>query len=163
MRSAYYTASHHAHGSGLGGSAKTPLALTLRRRREANSWWLHWVLLVVIVGATTGMVVDLPDHGITLPKASDLVQQMELAADGQAAARHVFGGMLRVDHGGGQVSVTAEKLPPKTCVSAAWELARKGVVRINGITPQHISAGRLADLCNDQDSATLTWLVTPRP
>ena len=162
MRSQSYTALHHSQGSGLRRKSATHLSSTLMARPEANSWWLHWALLVVIVAATTGMIVSLLDHGATPPKASDLVQQMELAAEGQAAARHLFGGALRVDRSGGQISVTAEEVPPKTCVSAAWELARKGVVMINGVAPQRVSSGKLADLCNDQDSATLTWLAGPR-
>lgn len=162
MRSESYTALHHSQGSGLHKKAATHLTSTLMPKRESHSWWGHWALLVLIIGATTAMIVALSDHGATLPKASDLVQQMELAGEGKAVARNIFGGALRVERSGGQVSVTVENIPPKVCVSAGWDLARKGVVMINGVTPQRISASRLADLCNDQDNATLTWLVAPQ-
>ncbi|HIJ62991.1 MAG TPA: hypothetical protein HPQ04_09905 [Rhodospirillaceae bacterium] len=161
MRGGSYTALHNGQGAGLRKKSTTRLSSSFRSGQEEKSWWWQWTLLAVIVGGTIMMVVGMTDHGASVPKAGDLVQQMELAVDGTVAPRNVFGGSLKVERSGGQITVTVEDLAPKVCVSAAWELARKGVVVINGVAPQRISAGRLSDLCNEQDSASLSWIVKP--
>ena len=54
-------------------------------------------------------------------------------------------------------SVMADKVPPKVCVLASWELSRTGTVTVNGATPQRVSAAILVDLCNQGGAATILW------
>ena len=159
MRGGSYTALHNGQGASLRKKTTAGLSSSFRSEQKAKSWWWQWALLAAIVGGTTVMVAGMAEHGADMPKAGDLVRQMELAIDGTVAPHNLFGGSLKVERSAGQTSVTVENIPPKICVSAGWDLARKGVIVINGVAPQRISAGKLADLCNDQDVDTLTWLI----
>ena len=58
----------------------------------------------------------------------------------------------------GRLSVSVDKVSPKVCVLASWELSRSGVISVNGLTPPRISAAILVDLCNQEEMATLTWV-----
>lgn len=60
----------------------------------------------------------------------------------------------------GRPYVVMGKVPPKVCVMAGWELYRTGLITVNGVTPQRISAAILVDLCNQGETATLQW--TPK-
>ena len=57
----------------------------------------------------------------------------------------------------GRSSASIDKISPKVCVLASWDLSRTGVVSVNGVTPQRISAAILVDLCNQGETATITW------
>ena len=50
-----------------------------------------------------------------------------------------------------------DKIPPKICVMASWELYRTGIISVNGVTPPRVSAAVLVDLCNQGETATITW------
>lgn len=60
----------------------------------------------------------------------------------------------------GRPFAVIDRVQPKVCVMAAWELYRTGTVTVNGVTPQRVSAAVLVDLCNQGESATLMW--TPK-
>ncbi|HIJ62852.1 MAG TPA: hypothetical protein HPQ04_09195 [Rhodospirillaceae bacterium] len=94
--------------------------------------------------------------------AADLAHQFELAASGENILVHVFGGPLRVEKKGDLILVVAEKVPAATCVSAAWQLARKGTVSINHVTTQRVTAASLSEMCHEEDDgATLAWSPAP--
>lgn len=118
------------------------------------------VILGVIALAIVGIFV-VRSRAPAGPTAAQFVEQMERAAQGDAAPSHLFGGGLAVAMNGGRATVTAENVPSKVCVLAGWPLSRKGIVSINGVTPARISAAGLATICNREGtSATLSW--TPR-
>jgi hypothetical protein len=50
-----------------------------------------------------------------------------------------------------------DKISPKVCVLASWDLYRTGVISVNGVTPPRVSAAVLVDLCNKGETATITW------
>jgi hypothetical protein len=86
-----------------------------------------------------------------------LVSQMEAAAHGTVPSTNLFGGSLRVVAQSGSSVVTVDGIPAGECVSAGWDLVRKGVLTINGVTPVRVSAAKLNELCHDGDTATLVW------
>ncbi|OAN49615.1 hypothetical protein A6A04_19075 [Paramagnetospirillum marisnigri] len=89
------------------------------------------------------------------------VDQMEKASQGVVFERNLYGGPIRVQSKGGQVTVTADNIPPSICVSVGWKLVRKGLLSINGVTPLRVSAAKLSELCNQDDTyASLAW--TPK-
>jgi hypothetical protein len=99
------------------------------------------------------------DEGVDSP----LTAEIRVAAEGTGPATHGFGGALTVTTVGGRPMVTAEAVPAKACVTAGWQLVRKGVLSINGVTPLRVSAARLAELCNSAGGlATITWMPKPR-
>lgn len=124
---------------------------------KSGGWAWLWVLPILAAVAAGVWFWQIRGGPGALPPV-DLVQQFQSAAKGEVIERHIYGGEMTVDRNGGQVTVTARAVPPKACVSAGWELARKGVLTINGVTPIRVSAARLSDLCNDQDDATVTWM-----
>jgi len=90
--------------------------------------------------------------------AAELVRQMDDAARGNGPLVHVFGGPLTVTKDNNAISVVAGRIPADICVSASWLLIRKGIVAIDGATPQRVTPSQLSDLCHEQDAgATLTW------
>jgi hypothetical protein len=124
-----------------------------RRTRE-------WILAVGALGLASGIGVwALRSGGGGEPQsAAQLARQMEEAAAGTPVAVHAFGGPLRVERDGGAIVVVAERVPSHACVSTGWTLIRKGVVSINGETPQRVSAAILSSLCRDSpEGATLSW------
>jgi len=158
------SAPHHTEHGALHHAPVGKLATSLRRRHAAAHSGRKWqmVLLVAgLVGVVAGLVA-LSGQSSSELNATDLVKQIEHSSEGVAPSRHVFGGLLTVERSNNQVAVTAQDIPPKVCVLAAWELARKGLVVINGVTPNRISAAKLSELCNDQDTAKLTWVVKPQ-
>lgn len=89
---------------------------------------------------------------------SPLTAQIRMAADGAIPVTHVFGGTITVDTSGGSPVVIAEGIPPKACVTAGWQLVRKGTIAINGVAPLRVSAARITELCNRGDGdATIVW------
>ncbi|MBF0394059.1 MAG: hypothetical protein HQL38_15380 [Alphaproteobacteria bacterium] len=90
------------------------------------------------------------------PSPEALLKQMREAATGSVEAPHIFGGALRFDPNEGVV--VAEQVPQKACVQVGWSLVRGGVLTVNGVTPQRVSAALLADLCSRNPAgATLEW------
>ncbi|MEW5729863.1 MAG: hypothetical protein AB1918_18685 [Pseudomonadota bacterium] len=97
-----------------------------------------------------------PSDGLT--DEERLVKQIHSAAQGSAPPVHAFGGELKAVHGDRGLSVEAKGVPSKACVSAAWRLAREGIVTVNGTTPMRISAGILSELCAEvPEGATIRW------
>lgn len=112
-------------------------------------------LALAAAGAAWWLAGD-PSDGLT--DEERLVKQIQAAAQGAAPPAHAFGGELKAVHGERGLSVEAKGVPSKACVSAAWRLAREGIVTVNGTTPMRISAGILSELCAEvPEGATIRW------
>jgi hypothetical protein len=68
---------------------------------------------------------------------------------------------MKASAAAGRLSVMADKVAPKVCVTASWELYRTGTISVNGMTPQRVSAAILVDLCNQAETATIIWIPKP--
>jgi hypothetical protein len=135
---------HHPHH---------PPPRAAKKHGHGGLWAIIAVVAAIVAGAAWHLAGD-PSDGLTPEER--LVKQMQTAATGAVAPTHVFGGGLEVSREGSGLTITAKDVPSKACVSAAWRLAREGVVSINGITPVRISAGKLSELCADGE-ATISW------
>ena len=94
-----------------------------------------------------------------LPPSAHLVFEMRLAARGAGPLNHIFGGALKVIETVSAFTITAEGVPQKACVSAAWDLVHVGRVAVNGVTPGRVSAAVLAELCASAgENATIVWI-----
>lgn len=123
-----------------------------------RSWLPVLVLLAVIGGGLAITLFVWSDTRSTEKSERPLVAQMEAAAKGSAPATNIFGGALSVSQQGGHPVVTVAGVPPGECVSAGWDLVRKGLLTVNGATPNRVSAAILNELCHQEDSATLVWI-----
>lgn len=125
----------------------------------------HWLLLLLAVTvAAAGLALWAFVYGLDKRDAViDLVDQMKASAEGTIGPiHHVLGGRLYARREGGQVTVVVSDLRQKDCVQAGWVLMRRGIISINGMTPQRVSAAVLADLCAQGDDASkLEW--SPKP
>lgn len=120
--------------------------------------WAMFLLLAVGGGILTFGAVDQSK----ISDADALVRQIEQAVLGSATTTNIYGGSIMVRRAGRQIkSVTVTGIPSKACVLAGWDLAKKGALAVNGVIPARISAGRLAELCNKDGGASLSW--TPHP
>jgi len=122
---------------------------------RARNWALGLGLLAILAGGGAWL------HGAgggAAQSPAQLAAQMEDAAAGNVVPVHAFGGPLRVEREGSAITVVAERVPPQACVSTGWSLIHKGVISVNGVTPQRVTAAKLSDLCHDLDEgATLAW------
>lgn len=82
-----------------------------------------------------------------------LMDQMDAAASGAVASANVFGGELTVKKG----TIEAGGVPRAACIQAAWQLARKGAVAINGVLAQRLTGAFIAKQCNSLNGNVLSW------
>jgi hypothetical protein len=136
---------HHPDEGEVGGGNTrkvTAVVLLLLAVLGGYIWWS---------GTHGGDSVDSSDAG-------KFARQMMDAAKGGGPDTHMFGGSLKVVSLGGRPVVVAEKVPPSICAAAGWALVRGGVLSINGVTPNRISAGKITELCNSEDGdASIMW------
>ena len=125
------------------------------RLRRLIAW--EWGIVLVLL---SGLVITLlaMSHGPD-PKrqAASLVDQMRLAAASRPIGEPLFGAFPVVAGAGRDMTVTMDKVPPKVCVLASWDLYRLGGIAVNNVTPQRVSAAKLVELCNMEETATITW------
>jgi hypothetical protein len=112
------------------------------------------VALVVAVGAIWKIYSG---DGPVEPTPARLVEQIIEASEGNRTPVHVYGGPLIVEGGSSGMIVTALDLPPKICASAGWLLVRKGMLTINDTTPNRVSAIVVSELCNERETASISW------
>lgn len=131
------------------------------RKKSRRCLWCWGLGALAVVGGILAVLT----HDRAPPPASqslELARQMEDAAQAGSGLPNPFGGTLVVDRVQGKLRVIAEGVPADACVTASWELARKGLVTINGKTPTRPSAVRLSAICRDTEAetegATLEWL-----
>lgn len=85
-------------------------------------------------------------------------QQIMDASKGGGPPNHMFGGSLKLVFMGEHPVVVAEGVPPRICAAAGWTLVRGGILTINGITPSRVSAGKITELCNQEEGdASIMW------
>jgi len=150
----------------LGSIRQTPHGPPSRRGGHRGD--RHHRLLIVVaaaLAATVALGVAVlalkPRNTAPSPSPESFAAQMNQAANGEAVTTSVYGGAIRVERKGNQVTVSADNVPSGVCVSVGWKLVRKGILSINGTTPLRVSAAKLAELCNQEDgNAALSW--TPR-
>jgi len=145
---------HHDHPHHLAAAAK-PAG---HRRRGV---WIWAVGGLVAGGAAIAILVAL--SGGSGDTGADFMRRMDAAAQGTPLEGAPGGAAIRAERTDDGVIVTATGVSPKDCVGAGWQLVRKGVLTINGNTPQRVSGAVLAELCNQQDGATLRWAPRKAP
>lgn len=151
-------AAHHHHGHAKHSD---------HHHNAKLEWWEQgwtWATVaasvVAIAGIGYAVIAYREDSG---PPGSDLAQQMFVAADGRIPANHIFGGRLTAESRDGDVMIVAERVPPTKCVSAAWELSKKGLISINGFGLQRVTASRISELCHaDAAGSTIAWTRSTR-
>lgn len=71
---------------------------------------------------------------------------------------HSFGGALDVISRFDRRAVKATNVPPEVCAGAAWSLANRGTIEINGALPTHVRTHELKTQCAvNGDGAELVW------
>jgi len=114
-------------------------------------WWGGLAIVAALAGAGVWEVQGGgPGPAASAPVA--LAARMKAVSEGASVAG--------IEAGGGKEgkAIVARHVPHKECVASAWTLARTGVVVIDGVFSQRLSAGKLADLCADGASgSTLEW------
>lgn len=115
--------------------------------------------VTVMVGGLLWVMALRPAAPPMMAEPARLVEQMVAVSQGEVLPVHVFGGALRLIMRGDLPVVVAEAVPPRACAAAGWALVRKGLLTINGITPNRASAARITDLCNHgEGDATIQWM-----
>jgi hypothetical protein len=128
--------------------------------RRDRLWAALGAAAVVAAALILWQAAHLESASDPLP-AAKLAEEIILTAGGAGPPTHVFGGALKLDTTSGQPVAVAEGVPPRACVAVGWELVRKGVLTINGVTPPRVSAAKITELCNSEDGdATIIW--TPK-
>jgi hypothetical protein len=127
-----------------------------------KSLWITAGLVLLVGGGVWGFGLRSDKVGVSA-QAAQLAAQMAEAVKtprgGEAGATHVFGGALRLEWPGGRPLVIAEGVPPGACVAASWTLVRGGLLTINGVTPNRVTALKMTELCHqDEGDATLSWM-----
>jgi hypothetical protein len=115
-------------------------------------------LLAVLTAFAAGAFLMRPKGQSDVVTPEAFVEQMVSSAQGAAYDRNIYGGALIVERKGNSTTVTATDIPPSVCVSVGLKLVRKGILTVNGVTPQRVSAAKLSELCNQEDSnPILVW------
>ena len=129
-----------------------------QRHSKKSNQGLIWSMGLIGLGLALGGGLWLWDQ--RGPDPVEVLNSQFLAArDGNAPSAHIYGGAMRVQ--GSPPAISAENLPPAACSKVGWYLAKAGTVIVNGILPPRLSSAKLTELCNQDDTATLTWV--PRP
>ena len=129
---------------------------------EANKTSTHIVvgvcLLLALLGGYIWYSGSHSNGGTDSSEAGKFARQIMDAPQGNGPDTHMFGGSLKVVLLGGRPVVVAEKVPPAICAASGWTLVRGGVLSINGVTPNRVSAGKITELCNSEDGdASIMW------
>lgn len=129
--------------------------------RTAATWGVAGIALAALAFGGYAWWNSPPSTGGDAAEAAAFTRQVIEAAKGEAPATHAFGGSLKAISLGGRPVVVADGVPPRICVASGWALVKAGVLSINGITPNRISAGKITELCNSEDgNASIMW--TPK-
>jgi len=94
---------------------------------------------------------------------ASLMQRMEAAAFNRVQNPVAAGPEVWAERSDDSIIVHAKGVVPRDCVSAGWQLARKGVLSINGTTPQRVSSAILTELCNQDVVAEIRWVPRKAP
>ncbi|HXP97038.1 MAG TPA: hypothetical protein VN809_10030 [Telmatospirillum sp.] len=128
---------------------------------KPSPWRVPGLIAVLLLILAGGLAIGLHERGAADQQVRPLIAQMEAAARGNAPPTNIFGGALKVAVQGGRTVVTVEGVPAGECVSSGWDLVRKGLLTVNGVTPNRVSAAILNELCHTEEKATLAWAPKP--
>lgn len=145
-----------------GNRATHPNPLPAGKRRRSNgrlrrliAW--EWGIVLCLL---SGLVITLlaMSHGPD-PKhqAAQLVDELRSVAASRPIGDPLFGSYPSVLGSGRDMKIVVGKVPPKVCVLASWDLYRQGGITVNGVTPSRVSAAKLVELCNLDETATIIW------
>lgn len=122
--------------------------------------WAWAVAGTVALGAAT-LVIGWVDGDSNESDGVTLASEVMEAARGSGELVNIFSQPIRLERRDNHLTVVTEGVPPRECGTAAWVLAKTGVVAVNGTTPARPSASNLKNLCfQNDDGATIAW--TPR-
>jgi hypothetical protein len=125
---------------------------------KPSPWRVPGMIAVLLIILASGLVIGLRERSAADQQVRPLIAQMEAAVRGTASPTNIFGGALKVEVRGGQTVVTVDAVPAGECVSSGWDLVRKGLLTVNGVTPNRVSAAKLNELCHGEEKATLIWV-----
>jgi hypothetical protein len=142
------------------GNIARPHGSSARGRPSTGRRVMEWLIVLgLVAGATVVLFLTLSQGPDPKKQAEALVAQMRDAIAGRPVGPSLFGSFPMVARGQKEIAVTVTKVPPKVCVSAAWQLYRTGAIAVNGVTPTRVSAAKLVELCNENEVAAITWVV----
>lgn len=117
-------------------------------------------VLLVVIGLALGWSNREVD-GYDPNETTKFVEQIIQAAQGDAPATTIFGGPLEVSSMNGIPVVTARGVPSRVCAASGMRLVKKGLLSVNGETPNRISSAIITELCNKVDGdSTIMWAPT---
>lgn len=139
--------------------AKRRLAARRKARRRRLGYWTFGLFAAAgLLGVSLHYGLKASGEREQSRDVGAFLDELRSAARGMDPGRTSYGGRLDVESRGGKVIVTATAVPQALCVGAGWELVKEGRISVNGVTPQRVSAARLADLCSrEPGGATLEW------
>jgi len=100
------------------------------------------------LASTENMMAELASE-----KSRKLVEQIESAAKGWVAPANAVGGTIKVNNG----TVEVGGVPRSVCIQAGWQLARTGILTINGNTEQRLSGSVIAKQCLILGDNIMSW------
>ena len=143
----HHSAGHAEAAKPFGGKRVIPLAV-------------GGAVLLVVLGLALGWS-NRAEDGYDPNETTKFVEQMISAAQGDAPATTIFGGPLEVSAMNGIPVVTARGVPARICAASGMRLVKKGLLSINGETPNRISSAIITELCNKVDGdSTIMWAPT---
>ena len=125
------------------------------RMRRLIAW--EWGIVLCLL---SGLVITLlaMSHGPDAKhQATQLVDELRAVAASRPVGTPIFGAYPSVLGSGRDMKIVVGKVPPKVCVLASWDLYRQGGITVNGVTPSRVSAAKLVELCNLDETATIIW------
>jgi hypothetical protein len=129
-----------------------------RETRKTTRYVVAGAVLVIAAGAYAWWSGSRTADPATSTEAGKFAQQVMDAVRGGGPANHLFGGSLKLVFMGEHPVVVAEGVPPRICAASGWMLVKSGILTINGVTPTRVSAGRITELCNQEEGdATVMW------
>jgi len=141
--------------------AHSPKHVAAKPDRGGRAAW-RWAAIIAATGGTVIAAIVCWPAGSSAPGV-EFMRQMDAAALGAPMAGGVSTARIQVERADGGVTVIADGVAPRDCVSAGWQMVRKGVLTINGTTPQRVSAAVLTELCYQADGATIRWVPRRTP
>jgi len=127
-----------------------------KKGMSALMFW-EWIIVLGLAGGLTITLLTMTSAPDPKTQAADLVVQIKAAALGRPMGNPVLASLPTAIRNKQQAIVSIDKVPQKICVMVAWDLYRFGTITINGTTPARVSAAKLAELCNENDTASMTW------
>jgi hypothetical protein len=127
------------------------------KKKRSNLVIWEWAIVLLLIGGLAATFLFISSAPDPQRQATDLVVQMKAAALGRPLGAKVFDNYPTVQRNKQVAVVSIDKIPPKVCVLVSWDLYHFGFITVNGSTPSRVTAAKLVELCNENETATLTW------